>query len=359
MRKPSFMTATAIAVGAIGLFALNAPQAKAEVQKYNFEIVGTWGFLENWKQFEKKFWTEQLPAASGGKLTANAKPYTELGLKGYEVMSGLKKGAYDAVHALTSYSAKASPALEGIDLAGVIQDYGVYRKAVNAYRPVIAREIAEKYNAKLINIYTFPSQQLWCNLKDKSIKNVSLKDLAGKKIRTYSRTLGDFINGLNASAVTIAFAEVVPALQKGVADCGITGTMPAYNAKWWQVVTHNIRVRVGYAATFTAMNMDTWKGLNGTTQKLIMSEGKKMENAIWTFESSLDQMGMDCNASGPCPKGKPGGMVPIIPSAEDNAMLKDISKNVVLKRWAARCGTACVTEWNNTIGKVVGVTASE
>ncbi|MGY8934797.1 MAG: TRAP transporter substrate-binding protein [Alphaproteobacteria bacterium] len=359
MRKPSFMTATAIAVGAIGLFALNAPQAKAEVQKYNFEIVGTWGFLENWKKFEKKFWTEQLPAASGGKLTANAKPYTELGLKGYEVMSGLKKGAYDAVHALTSYSAKASPALEGIDLAGVIQDYGVYRKAVNAYRPVIAREIAEKYNAKLINIYTFPSQQLWCNLKDKSIKNVSLKDLAGKKIRTYSRTLGDFINGLNASAVTIAFAEVVPALQKGVADCGITGTMPAYNAKWWQVVTHNIRVRVGYAATFTAINMDTWKELNGDTQKLIMSEGKKMEDAIWTFESSLDQMGMDCNASGPCPKGKPGGMIPIIPSAEDNAMLKDISKNVVLKRWAARCGTACVTEWNNTIGKVVGVTASE
>jgi hypothetical protein len=230
---------------------------------------------------------------------------------------------------------------------------------VNAYRPVIAREIAEKYNAKLINIYTFPSQQLWCNLKDKSIKNVSLKDLAGKKIRTYSRTLGDFINGLNASAVTIAFAEVVPALQKGVADCGITGTMPAYNAKWWQVVTHNIRVRVGYAATFTAMNMDTWKGLNGDTQKLIMSEGKKMENDIWIFEGNLDQEGMDCNASGPCPKGKPGGMIPIIPSAEDNAMLKGISKNVVLKRWAARCGTACVTEWNNTIGKVVGVTASE
>ena len=230
---------------AIGVFAATAPQSAAEVQKYKFEIVGTWGFLENWKQFEKKFWTEQLPKASGGKLTANAKPYTELGLKGYEVMSGLKKGAYDAVHALTSYSAKASPELEGIDLAGVIQDYGVYRKAVNVNRPIIAREIAEKYNAKLINMYTFPSQQLWCNLKDRSIKKVSLKDLAGKKIRTYSRTLGDFIEGLNASAVTIAFAEVVPALQKGVADCGITGTMPAYNAKWWQVVTHNIRIRVG------------------------------------------------------------------------------------------------------------------
>ena len=61
-------------------------------------------------------------------------------------------------------------------------------------------------------------------------------------------TIGDFIEGLGASAVTIAFAEVVPALQKGVADCGITGTTPAYNAKWWQVANTNIRVRFGYAA---------------------------------------------------------------------------------------------------------------
>lgn len=342
-----------------GLLAMGSMAAKAEIQEAKFDVVGTWGFLENYKQFESKFWTEILPKASGGKLTANIKPQTELGLKGYELMSGLKKGAYDAVHALTSYSAKASPALEGIDLAGVIQDFDTYKKAVDAYRPIIEREVAEKYNSKLINVYTFPSQQLWCNLKDKSITSVSLKDLSGKKIRTYSRTLGDFIEGLNASAVTIAFAEVVPALQKGVADCGITGTMPAYNAKWWQVVTHNIRVRVGYAATFTAINLDTWNGLNKETQDLILSEGKKLEDEIWAFESSLDQKGMDCNAAGPCDKGDPGGMVPITPSAEDQKMLTDIAQNVVLKRWAQRCGKTCADEWNATIGKVVGLTAAE
>jgi len=340
-----------------GIFVFVAQPATADVQQMKFEVVGTWGFLENWQQFESPFWTETLPAASGGKLTANAKPYTELGLKGYEVMQGLKKGAYDVVHALTSYSAQASPALEGIDLAGVVQDFGVYRETVNAYRSVIAREIADKYNAKLLNLYSFPSQQLWCNMKDRSITSISLKDLAGKKIRTYSRTLGDFIEGLDASAVTIAFAEVVPALQKGVADCGITGTMPAYNAKWWQVVTHNIRVRLGYAATFTAMNMDTWNSLNAETQALIQAEATKMENATWAFTQSLDQKGMDCNASGPCDKGEPGGMVPITPSAEDQAMLKDISENFVLKRWAQRCGQTCADEWNATVGAIVGMTA--
>ena len=343
---------------AVSIFVFAVQPAKADIQKMQFEVVGTWGFLENWQQFEGPFWTDTLPAASGGKLTANAKPYTELGLKGYEVMQGLKKGAYDVVHALTSYSAQPSPALEGIDLAGVVQDFGVYREAMNAYRSIIARELAEKNNAKLLNRYTFPSQQLWCNMKNRSITDISLKDLAGKKIRTYSRTLGDFIEGLNASAVTIAFAEVVLALLKGVADCGITGTMPAYNAKWWQVVTHNIRVRLGYAATFTAMNMDTWNGLNSETQALIQAEATKMEDGAWAFTRSLDQKGMDCNASGPCDKGEPGGMVPITPSAEDQAMLKDISQNFVLKRWAQRCGQVCADEWNATVGKIVGMTAT-
>ena len=52
-------------------------------------------------------------------------------------------------------------------------------------------------------------------------------------------------------------------------------------------------------------------------------------------------------------------MVPITPTAEDQAMLKDIAQNVVLKRWAKRCGKKCAEEWNNTIGKVVGMTATE
>ena len=68
---------------------------------------------------------------------------------------------------------------------------------------------------------------------------------------------------------------------------------------------------------------------------------------------------MDCNAQGPCDKGKTGGMVPITPSAEDQKMLEDIAQNVVLKRWAKRCGKKCADEWNATIGKIVGMTATE
>jgi len=345
----------ALAVAAAVMTTATLPNPAYAIDTKKFTVVGTWGNLAIWKDHEKRFWEKVLPEASGGKLTANAKPYTELGLSGFEVVRQLKLGAFDAVHAVTGYVAQDSPPLEGIDLAGVIQDFDTYRKAIQAYRPIIERELRAKYNAKLLMVYSFPSQQLWCNLKDGG--NISLKSLKGKKIRTYTRTLGDFIEGLGASSVTLAFAEVVPALQKGVADCGITGTSPAYNAKWWQVVTHNVRVRLGYAATFMAMNQKVWDKLSPDTQALIQKQAQKVEDEMWIATKKLDQVGMDCNASGPCALGKPGGMKVVKPSAEDKKQLADIVKNFVLKRFAKRCGKKCAEEWNNTIGKVVGIQA--
>ncbi|MCY4230379.1 MAG: transporter, partial [Alphaproteobacteria bacterium] len=213
---------TVVAAAVAGAVVLGAGAGgAADYGKKEFTVVGTWGFLDHWKERESKFWQEVIPEASGGALTANAKPQTELGLSGFEIMRLLKLGTYDAVHGVTTYVAQDSPAIEGADLAGTIQDLATFRKAVQAYAPVIEREFAEKYDAKLLMLYAWPSQQLWCNLGDKSITQFSLEDLQGKKIRTYSTTLGDFIEGVGGSAVTIAFAEVVPALQKGVADCGL------------------------------------------------------------------------------------------------------------------------------------------
>ncbi|MGI9475658.1 MAG: TRAP transporter substrate-binding protein [Hyphomicrobiaceae bacterium] len=353
MTKFNRVTALALAAAVAGAVSVAGPAQAAD--KKEFKVVGSWGNLFAWKEFEKRFWTEDLPKASGGNLTSNAKPYTELGLSGFEVVRLLKLGAYDVAHAVTTYAAADAPELEGVDLAGVFQDFPTYRKALDSYRPVIEKALASKYNAKLLFLYSFPSQQMWCNLKPGA--GTALKDLKGKKIRTYSTTLGDFIEGLGASAVTIAFAEVVPALQKGVADCGITGTMPAYNAKWWQVANTNIRVRLGYAASFGAMNMKVWQGLSKESQDIILKSSKKLEDEMWGRTAQLDKIGMDCNAKGPCPSGKPGGMKPVEPSDADKAQLKSIVTDFVLKRFAKRCGAECAKQWNATVGKVAGLKA--
>ncbi len=196
MRKSwarKFVVSSALASALVFLF--TTIPASAEMKSREFKVVGTWGFLDHWKEREGPFWKEHLPSITGGKLTANAKSQTELGLSGFEIMRLLKLGVFDAVHGVTTYVAQDSPAIEGADLAGVIQDLPTYRKANEAYRGILEREFEQKYDAKLLMIYAWPSQQLWCNLGDKSIKEFGLDKLKGKKIRTYSTTLGDFIEG--------------------------------------------------------------------------------------------------------------------------------------------------------------------
>jgi TRAP-type C4-dicarboxylate transport system substrate-binding protein len=341
----------ALALG-LAASALAADIDTSKIDEKEFTVVGTWGNLALWQDHESRFWNEILPEASGGKITANAKPYTELGVSGFEVMRLLELGTYDAVHALTSYTSQDSPVLEGLDLGGVIQDLETYRKAAEAFEPVLRRELAEHYNAELIMLYTFPSQQFWCKLDNPG--EAGLDDIAGKKVRSFSTTQGDFIEGLGGTPVTIAFAEVVPALEKGVVDCGITGTEPAYNAKWWQVANTNLRARIGYAATFLAVNKDSWDALSPETQELVKAKAAEVEDEMWEATAVSEQVGMDCNADGPCPLGEPGGMTPVEMSDEDKAKLKDVVENVVLKRFVERCGEECVKEWNGTVGKVAG-----
>ncbi|MEM9097873.1 MAG: TRAP transporter substrate-binding protein DctP [Pseudomonadota bacterium] len=348
------MKKLALGAAIAATLAMVAPSI-ADVDEKEFVVVGTWGNLFNWKEHESRMWNDVLPAASSGKITANAKPYTELGLSGYEVIKQLELGAYDAAHALTTYTSQDSPPLEGIDLAGVFQDFATYRKALEAYRPVIQRELRDKYNAELVMLYTFPSQQLYCKLGDG--EDGHLASLAGKKIRTYSTSLADFIEGLGASSVTIAFSEAVPALEKGVANCGTTGTAPAYNAKWYQVTTHNVRVKLGYAATFMAFNGEVWDELSDETKALIRENAAKVENEIWESIEATDAMAATCNTSGPCDWGETGGLVPVEMNDADNAIIKDVVENTVLKRFAERCGRACAEEWNATMGAIAGVQA--
>jgi len=313
---PVSAAVTALATAATLLGGLSSTAVAAEYTKKQWQVVGTWASLENYKEHENPYWTQTLPELSGGAITANMKDYTNVGMSGFETMRLLKLGTFDAVHALTSYTAQDAPALEGIDLAGV--------------------------------------QQFFCNFGSKDATEVHLKDLEGRKLRTYSASIGDFIEGLGASAVTLPFAEVVPALQKGVADCGATGVMPAYNAKWYQVVTHNVRVNIGFAATFLAVNQKTWDSLTPDTQQLMIDEAAKVEDAIWESTEALNEEAARCNTDGPCSKGEPGGIIAVELNDDDKARVEVAVNDFVLKRWAKRCGKECAMEWNETIGKVLG-----
>ncbi len=330
-------------------------------EKREFSVVGTWGVLTPWKEREGPFWNEQLPAASNGMLTANAKPLTELGMDGTTVMRELRSGAFDFAHGVFLYVAGDSPVIEGADLTGVTPDLATFKQVADVYKPVMEAEFQELFNSHILMVYAWPQTHLYCNLPEGTDGEVSLDVFKDKKIRSFGASMADFITEtLDAVPVAVAFGEVLPSLEKGALDCGATGTLSAYSAKWFQGASHDVQVSLGYTASFLAVNNDTWNGLTDDERALIEAEVAKLEEQSWAATISEDTDGINCMANGPCERGETGGMSQVSLTAEAGEQMRASIEGGVIANWAKRCeerSPGCVAKWNDTIGKLLGYEA--
>lgn len=317
------------------------------------KAVGTWGNLTNYTKHEGPFWNSHIAEASDGKIIGDISPQTELGLKGFEIMRLVKNGVFDFAFGLPGYVAAENPVFEGVDLSSLTQDIGTQREVSDAFFPVLEQAFEETYNAKLLQLYPFPSQTLWCNAEVNGIA-----DLKDKKIRVYTTSLGDFVEGVGGVSVTVPFAEVIPALEKGVVDCAITGTMSAYKAKWYQVATHAFTLRVGWGIAFGAINLKKWNSMPADHQQLLQTEIDALTERMWAETALEDTIAISCITGQACEIGEKGEMVLVEPSAQDLVERDRVASEVVIPRWAARCGAECATQWNGTVGEILGVQAT-
>lgn len=324
-----------------------------ELPKQNFKVLGGFSNLNFSKTIERPFWTEQIPAQSKGAITGEFTTLDQMGLQGTEILRLIRLGVIDFASGNVSYMSADSPVFDGLDLAGVFLDIDVMRKAADAYKPVLEKIMAQRYNAKLLAIWPVPPQVLFCR---SAIGG--LADLKGKKVRSFNATLADFAQAVGANPVQIAFPEVVPALQTGNVDCGVTGTLSGNTAKWWEVTTHLYPLVVGWAPWFTAVNLNTWNRMDPKTREFFQARYKTLEDQYWANAAKEAQDGINCNiGKDPCVFGVKGAMKLVPVSDADKAELARIAREVIVKKWAQRCGAECAKDWTNTVGKVVGISA--
>jgi TRAP-type C4-dicarboxylate transport system substrate-binding protein len=326
--------------------------ASAQVQELNMKFIGQSSIESNSSLLEKPYF-QKMSEASGGKIKVDLQPFNTLGLSGAEILRLMKTGTIEwASNGLTFLSGD-KPEFEGCDLAGITTNIEIAYKACAAYKPVIAKLMADNWNVKLLALYGNPPQVVWCRTPIKT-----LADLKGKKIRVYNKTLTDFAEGVGGTGVTIPFADVVPALQRGVADCAVTATFNGNIAGWPEVAPYILGVYLGWALQYAAVNLDTWKKLSPETQKFLEAQFDGLEKESWTKVTvKTTAEGVTCNTGGECTLGKKANIQFLKPTAADEQERLRIMKESVLPRWAKRCGTKCATEWNATVGKVINLTA--
>ena len=338
----------------LGLALLGADAKAQPLDKKEFNAIGTWSFLTPWQQLEQPFWTKELPEASGGSLKGNIKSITEVNLKGTEILRLTKQGVFDFAAALPIYVEDGGAIIEAVDIAGVARSFKMSRDMTDAWMGEMQQVMKERHGSMILSSFTWPEQDFYCRGDIKSIE-----DLRGKKVRVQGTSQADLVKALGGSAVTIAFGEVVPALEKGVVDCGITGTMPAYKAKWPEVTNTFYRLPVGFTVGLWVVNLNAWNKLSPDTRTFLQKQFKALEDKSWKVIEAETEEGVACTTGqgGTCSVGPPGKLKLVLPSAADLKARDKALNDVVLKAWAARCGDACANKWNELVGKKYNLTA--
>lgn len=351
--KSTAMLAVASAMTFIG-----AGSAAAEIDELTISVIGAPSSVNAWNRVQKEFFEKTLPEASGGKFTIQATPHNEAGIDMVEATRMATDGVIHIVNGSFNQVAADDPVFAGIDLPGIGVTVEEARAAAESYREIVSEKLESVENLKLLSMQPNTMQVILC-----TGDITGLDYFRGKKVRVWAKAMGDYMQELGSTPVTIPWEESLPALQSGVADCGITSPSNANNAHWWEVLESQMVIPLGgWAISFFGANLDWWNGLSPETQAFIEAQFKELEERGWAQGAVDLQDGLDCNAGkDSCQygiKAEAGReMDTVYPSEADIAQHATIMQDSVLTNWAASCGAECVQVWNDTVGKTVGITA--
>lgn len=330
----------------------SALASSAAIADQEFSVVGSWSGLPLHKLYEAPFWNDTLPAASGGKMSANLTTHDQMGIGGGDVFRMLGNGVFDVGMTVADYAVSDSPALEGLDVPLIATDAASAKAMIEAARPLVDDIYKEVFNAKVLGIAPYPPQVVFCNAEI-----TGLGDLKGKKIRASGRMTGKLLEALGAESVNVGFGEVPGALQRGVVDCAVTGAGSGYSAGWWEVSTHLLPIPLGgWDPVVTAINLDKWNSLSAAEQTMLEDQVKTgLEAPAWSTAQTALATDVAClTGNGDCP-GDKRSMILVNVSDADVATARDLLVNQVLPDWAERAGGDWAQRWNDTVGKVTGV----
>ena len=298
---------------------------------------------------------KSLSKNTGIALDIKYRHITELNLKPFEGLRQLQSGVFDIMPMAAGFISGDDPVFIGEDLPGLAFTFEEVRTVAEAWRPVLEERLATKYNATLLSLAPYPPQIMFCKGKI-----TGLGDLKGKKIRATSAAASALIKALGGVAVTLAGPEVYQALQRGVADCGATGSAYANSNSWFEVSDVIFPLSLGgYSVLTHVVRNEFLHSLTADQQKAFRKEFLNLERDLWRIGQESHEDGVRCNlGKKPC-SGKLGSMSFLTPSEADKNGFRDALKNNVLPGWYADCDRVfpgCSAKWKATVGKATGIT---
>jgi len=334
-----------IATGAAALAVLTMPAA-AENLRVMGQPVAT-GLIQ--KNIEQPFFENFAEETGLDGFTVDYQPVDVTGIKDTEQLRILKGGLFDIVSLRLSQVSRDEPTILGLDLVGLNPDYETGRRTAAAFAPVVDARLQETFNTKLLGVWPFGPQVLFCEPEI-----TSLADLKGLKVRVYDQNLAEFISLLGGTPVPIGFPEVQQSLARGVVDCAITGPSSANSAGWPEVSSYTMPIAFQLAMNGYGINLDTWNSMTPDQQAKLQSAFDTLTDRIWTYSEELFIDAVNCNTGAePCETGNMYDLVLVEPTAADKELIGTAVPNVSFPAWKEVCDATnpgCSDAWLETVG---------
>ncbi len=313
-------------------------------------------FSQNNKQVDiERAFFNALGETSGVGISMNYNPMDVVGVKAPDALRMLRGGSFDIMSVQIGMASRDDAFFEGVDLIGVATDMPSLRKVVDGYRAAFDERLQTRFNAKVLTLWPFGPQVFYCNNEIKT-----LDDLKGLKVRSFTPSMSAMLEHFGATPVTLQFSEVYPALQRGVASCGVTSPTSGNTGNWPEVTTHLLPLSVSGSVQGHFINLDTWKKFSPEEQAKLEAQFKALEDQFWDLAISANEDAVACNTGqDSCKTHKKFAMKLVEITDEDRAKIKDVAQKVVLPIWKKTCDAVdpnCSKTWNDTAGKAAGLT---
>ncbi len=113
-------------------------------------------------------------------------------------------------------------------------------------------------------------------------------DLAGKKVRVFGKTLGDFVTSAGGAPTLISGSEQYLAYQRGTVDVGMTGVSGVKSRKLWEVMDTITVTNHANIEFVVVVNQDWWNDLSSDIQEHIRDAAEVAQSAVRDRMTSIE-----------------------------------------------------------------------
>jgi TRAP-type C4-dicarboxylate transport system substrate-binding protein len=290
-------------------------------------------------------WTwmaEELDKRTKGQIKVDVVSLPELGLTGFELVRVTRAGLVDVADVILAYVAGDVPVVEAVDLPGLYADFESSVKAHIAFLSALKKH-EDKLGGVVLGGYLWPHQVIFSR---KPVRSPA--DLKGLKVRVYGTAQAEFARALGMEPVSIAFAEVYTALERGTVDAGFTGTYSGYALKWYEVTKYLVDVNHGPNSGALVISKRSWDKLTPELQGLLRKLGEEFSEKAWEVGRRTTKEGIEKNGE----KGME--WIPMSPAM--SAVVREALTKHVLPGWVKRAGPDAKAVFNQYLAPHTGIT---